>query len=108
MIYTTDEIARIVTPIIAEYRIKSAFLFGSYARNTATDSSDIDLMIDTDGSDITGLFSLGALYSDLEDALNKKVDLVTVSSLTEATDRQGQMHFRENVFGERVKIYDAA
>jgi len=40
-------------------------LFGSYVRDEATDSSDVDILIDREGSAIRGLVDLGALYNDL-------------------------------------------
>ena len=108
MIYTINEIRRIIYPIAQTWNIRAVYLFGSYARGTATEESDIDLLVDTAGSTITGLMSLGGLYCDLEDALKKKIDLITVNSLEQPTNKPGQLHFRENVRRERIEIYDAA
>lgn len=47
MIYSLDEITRRITPVVQAYGIRSVYLFGSYARNEATEQSDIDLLIDT-------------------------------------------------------------
>ena len=52
MIYAVDEIARIVRPIAQRYGLRAVYLFGSYARGAATEDSDIDLMIDTTGTNI--------------------------------------------------------
>lgn len=108
MICTVEDIRRIVAPIAEKYNIRSVYLFGSYARGTATEDSDIDLIIDTAGTAIKSLFALGAVYAELEAALGKSVDLLTLSSFTQEMQRQGEAAFRKNVSEERVLIYDVA
>ena len=44
-IYSKSELADIVLPLLKKYRAEKAILFGSYARQEADCSSDIDLMI---------------------------------------------------------------
>ncbi|MBC8560776.1 nucleotidyltransferase family protein [Fumia xinanensis] len=78
-IYTIDEIRDIVTPIAKHHHVSKMYLFGSYARGEADASSDIDLRIDA--ANLRSLFALGGLYADLEEALNKSLDLVTTESL---------------------------
>ena len=84
------------------------FLFGSYARGTANPDSDIDLIIDTAGTQLTGMFALGMLYSDLEDALGKNIDLITLDSLAQNVMIESELRFRETVLKERVSLYAAA
>ena len=78
-IYTISEIKDIVRPVAERHRVGKLALFGSYARGEADASSDVDLCVDGDG--ITSLFDLGDLYCDLESALGKQIDLITLSSL---------------------------
>lgn len=78
-VYTVDEIRNIVAPIAKRHRVNRMYLFGSYARGEADSESDIDLRIDAEN--LTDLFLLGSLYSDLEMALSKSLDLVTTQSL---------------------------
>lgn len=108
MIYTQSEIAALVQPVAEKYGLKAVFLFGSYARSEATEQSDIDLIVDTSGTQIKGLFALGALYCELEEALGKKIDLITVSALEQRAQMPGEVRFRETVNRERVKLYAAA
>lgn len=108
MIYTTDEIKEIITPIALKYNLKAVFLFGSYARGTATENSDIDLLVDTAGTELDTLFKLGALYMDLAEALRKEVDVVTVSSLEQPVMRHSEIAFRENIARERMNLYAVA
>ena len=46
MIYSLGELKRIIEPIASKYDISLVYLFGSYARGEATDSSDVDILID--------------------------------------------------------------
>ena len=108
MVYTVSEIAFIIRPIAEKFGLKAVYLFGSYARNEATEDSDIDLLVDTAGTQIRSLFSLGALYCELEDALQKKLDLITVSALEQPAQMQSDEVFRENVKRERVELYAVA
>lgn len=54
-------------------------VFGSYVRGEAKKSSDIDILVDVPKG--TGLFAFVGLKHKLEDALKKKVDLVTYDAL---------------------------
>ena len=108
MIYTREELQKIITPIAKKYGLPAVYLFGSYARGTATENSDIDLLVDTTGTELTSLFSLGKLYCDLEDALGKDIDLITVSALTQREQMPSDKVFRETILNERVDIYVAA
>lgn len=108
MVYSVDEIRQIVAPIAKKHNIKSVFLFGSYARGEASEASDIDLIVDTAGTNIKGLFSLGELYCELTDAFRKEIDLITVSSLEQEVLLPSEKFFRENVEKERVSLYAAA
>jgi predicted nucleotidyltransferase len=64
---------------IQAYGVKSLSLFGSVARDTAQDTSDVDLLVEF--SQPTGLFKFIALQQYLESLLQCKVDLGTPKSL---------------------------
>ena len=99
-IYSVDEISRIVAPIAKRHGLSHVALFGSYARGTATAGSDVDLCVGA--SEIKGLFALGGLYSELEDALGKRLDLVTERSLELSDDRA----FVDRLRKDQVMIYE--
>ena len=105
MIYTLEQLKELIAPIAEKYRLSAVYLFGSYARGTAKEASDVDLLVDTTGTSLTSLFALGALYCDLEDALQKRVDLITISALQQLPSEQD---FRQTVMRERVKLYAVA
>ena len=108
MIYTISDLQNVIAPIAKKYQIPAIYLFGSYARGTATETSDIDLLVDTTGTSLTSLLSLGALYCELEEAFQKPIDLITMSSLQQKAQRPSEQDFRETVFNEMVKLYGVA
>ena len=108
MIYTIEEIKNRIDPIIKKYCIPAMYLFGSYARGDATEESDIDLLVDTTGTTLTSLLRLGELYCDLEDALKKRIDLVTVRSIMQNSTMESDADFRETILKERIDLNDVA
>lgn len=108
MVYTIDEIKARITPVAEKYGIPAVYLFGSYARGTATEESDVDLLVDTAGTGLTNLFALGGLYCDFEEALEKEIDLVTVDALEQPCRRETDICFRNQVNRDRRQIYAAA
>lgn len=63
-----------LTPVLEEHGVKKAVLFGSYANGTATEKSDVDLLID---SDLCGLRFVG-LLEQVQRLLGKEVDLFDI------------------------------
>lgn len=108
MVYSLEEIARRVRPIAERHHLRAVYVFGSYARGEATEDSDIDFLLDISGTEIKSLLQLAAVYCDLEDAFEKRVDVVTVDSLEQELQRPSQRHFRQAVLNERVSLYVAA
>lgn len=60
MVYTMDDLRRIIAPIAAQYGLRAVYVFGSYARGEADADSDIDLLVDLTGTNIRSLLALGA------------------------------------------------
>lgn len=101
------EIAERVAPVAKQFNIPTAYLFGSYARGQATENSDIDLLIDTAGTELTSLFKLGALYDALEETLKKPIHLITIGAFTQQTQMENDTDFRNAVMQERIILYTA-
>lgn len=74
-----DQIKKKAIPILKEAGVTRSALFGSYVRGEAGKDSDIDMLVEVPKG--TGLFAFVGLQHKLEDALNKKVDLVTYKSI---------------------------
>ena len=108
MIYSLEEIKKCVYPIIQKYNIPAMYLFGSYARGEATEDSDLDFLVDTTGTKLTSLLSLGELYCDLEEVFEKQIDLITVRAIMLNNSMSSDIDFGEAVMRERVKLNDVA
>lgn len=108
MVYTLEEIARRVRPVAEKYHLRAVYVFGSYARGEAVEDSDVDLLVDTSGSGLNDLFALGGLYNDLEEALEKAIDMVTLRGLEQPPQHRSDIRFKETVRKERREIYAAA
>ncbi|MCD8198468.1 MAG: nucleotidyltransferase domain-containing protein [Lachnospiraceae bacterium] len=103
-VLTIDEIKMIIMPIAEKYRVKSVYLFGSYARGDATGQSDIDLRIDGDG--IKSMFGLGAFYQELTEVLKKPVDMVTTGALNHKANADRTKKFRGSIERDEQLIYE--
>ncbi len=64
-----------------QFGIKFIGLFGSFARDEADDKSDIDILYEIEKGKKLSMFNYLKLISDLENAFNKKVDLVRKTAL---------------------------
>lgn len=76
-IYSIKQISEILFPVFESHGVKRAILFGSYGKGTATEKSDIDLLVD---SGLRGLRFFG-LLSAVQSALSKDIDLLDVSCI---------------------------
>ena len=73
---TFNEIRNLITPVLELYHVKSAYVFGSYARGEANETSDVDLFVVFDNDEIS-LFEVGGLLETLKEVLQMNVDLLT-------------------------------
>ena len=80
--------------LMAKFGVKSLLLFGSVARNEATSTSDVDLLVEFNRP--VGYFGLFALQDYLEKLLGCSVDLGTPDSL--------KPYIKERVMGELIRV----
>ena len=66
---------------LKKFHVKSVAIFGSVARDEATDQSDIDILVEFDPGAIVGLFMFINLKDYLSRILGCEVDLATPRSL---------------------------
>ena len=79
--------------------VVKAWLFGSFARGEETPLSDVDILVVLDHSQSIGL-KFFAMWNDLEQLLDRSVDLVTYGSLADFA--------RESVERDKILIYERA
>lgn len=94
--YSVDEIRSTVADIAASLAISKVILVGSYAKNEATEKSDIDLVVD--GIDLSE--SYWDFLFKLEDILDVKVDLITARGLRGSC-------MRDRILTGGIVIYEA-
>jgi len=78
--------------------VLKAWLFGSYSRGEEGPDSDVDILFVPDMSQKFSLFTLGGMYMDLKDILNREVDLIPENSLLPFA--------KESAERDRILIYE--
>ncbi|MBQ6238160.1 MAG: nucleotidyltransferase family protein [Bacteroidales bacterium] len=78
---STAEISKVIADYFATQPVVRAWLFGSYARGEQREDSDIDILVDFDENERVGLLRHIHIMNELQDILNKEVDLVTNGTL---------------------------
>lgn len=81
--------------ILSDYPVKYCILFGSYAKGTASEDSDIDMLI---SSSVKGLEFFG-MVEKLRDSMHKKVDVLDLSQL------KNNLELTDEILKDGVKIY---
>ena len=74
-----EDISDIIKPVAQKYNLTSVWLFGSYAKQFQRSDSDIDILVKTE--DVAEGFKIVEVKFALEEALNKRVDIVTTGSI---------------------------
>lgn len=68
-----------IIEVLKEEGVRTASVFGSYARGEADEESDLDLIVEFDGK--KSLMEVSRLERELSDKLGVDVDLMTEESL---------------------------
>ena len=95
-VLTIKEIKERIIPVMNKHNINEIYLFGSYARGEAKNSSDVDIYCEA--GDIETYIDQGFLEDELEAALGKDVDIIFIGS-------QLDDYFKEQLEGDKIKIY---
>ena len=92
---TIKEIKERILPVLSRHGIHEVYLFGSYARGEAKNSSDVDIYCEK--GDIETFIDQGFLEDELEEALGKKVDLLFIGASMDEW-------FREQLEKDKIRI----
>lgn len=95
-VLTIKQIKERIKPIMAKHGVKDVYLFGSYARGEANIDSDVDIFCSH--GDIETLYDEVDFVEELEKALGKKVDVVTIGS-------QMDDYFKKQIEEDMIKIF---
>ena len=95
-VMSITDITYIVKPLADKYNIQQVYLFGSYAREEATEDSDIDILVC--GGDKFKLTMVFAFAEELRNALNKDVDVFEINEINQESD------FYKTIMKERVLV----
>lgn len=87
-----ESITSKVIPILKKNKISRAGVFGSYAQGKPKKDSDIDILIEFNGS----LLTLVRIERELQKALKRKVDLLTYKGINH--------HLRDKILSEEIRI----
>ena len=68
-----------IIPVLERYEVKKAAFFGSFVRGEQKEDSDIDILVEFKGN--KSLLDLAGLKIELEETLQRKVDVLTYNSL---------------------------
>lgn len=95
-VYSLKDISEVLMPIFGSHNIRKAVLFGSYSKGSATENSDIDLLVD---SGLKGLRFVG-LIEDIRRAVGKEVDVFDVTHI------EGNSSIEKEIEDSGVVIYE--
>lgn len=92
-----------ILPKIREYfksqPVKKAWLFGSFARNEESPTSDIDILVDYDETHgVVSLFRMGCMLMDLSQIAGRKVDLVEINGIMDFA--------KASIDSDKILIYE--
>ena len=88
------EIENKILPVLKQYRVRRASLFGSIVRGEMTEESDIDILVEL--PETASLLDLAGLKIDIEELLGGNVDVLTYDSLHPL--------LRDRILSEQVAI----
>ena len=80
-VLSLQTIQNVCAEVLAAYDVEYGYLFGSYAKGTATETSDVDLLLSTSAKGITYY----ELVETLREKLKKKTDVLNLEQLENNT-----------------------
>ncbi len=87
-----SKMKKIIINILKKHNVKKVGIFGSYARGDEKKNSDIDILIDVDGT----LLDVIKIEIELKKKLKKNVDLLTYGGINHL--------LKKNIPDEEVRI----
>jgi uncharacterized protein len=82
---------------LRRFNVRHVAVFGSTARDQATEHSDVDVLVEFDPEAHVGLFAFVELLDFLADVLATRIDLATPGALRE--------EMRESILREAIRAF---
>lgn len=92
---TLSQIKSIIEPVLKKHNVVKAGIFGSYATENHTPNSDIDILVSINKK--ISLLEFVKIKLELEDLLEKRVDLVEYDSI--------KPRLKERILSEELRVY---
>jgi len=89
-----EKIKNKIIPVLKEYNVTKAGIFGSYARGEQKKNSDVDILVKT--GDEMGLLEFIGLKLMLQRVVKRKVDLVEYETI--------RKELRETILNDEIRI----
>ena len=89
-----EKIKKKIIPVLKEFKVTKAGIFGSYARGEQKKNSDLDILIKIHND--AGLLTLIGLKLELQKVIKRKVDLVEYETI--------RKELKEQILNEEIKI----
>jgi len=90
-----EEIKKKIIPVLQRYQVRKASIFGSIVRGEDTPESDIDILVEL--NDNLSLLDFISLKLELEEALQRRVDLVEKKTLKET--------IKDEILSQEVQVW---
>ena len=90
-----DELKEMVVPVLKKHKITKAGVFGSFAKNKATDKSDVDILVELTYP--MSLLDFIGIKQELEEILQKSVDLVEYRAIKPI--------IKDSILKSEIRIY---
>lgn len=92
-----------INQLCREWNLSEFSIFGSFADNSANNSSDVDVLIDFKKDYKASLFDLIKLQNKLEVFFKTKVDLLTLNGVAHSNNE-----FRkQEILNNRIVLYES-
>ncbi|EGO8372104.1 TPA: nucleotidyltransferase family protein [Enterococcus faecalis] len=107
MVMTMNEIKERVKPVAEKHNVSVVYVFGSYARNEAKETSDIDFAVDITGQSEEAYWNLyGDFFEELKEAVAHDIDLVELETLVDTQDKPERRELLATILKEGVKVFE--
>lgn len=89
MTHSIAELKTILSPVFISYGISRAVLFGSVAKGTATEKSDLDLLVD---SNLRGGLKFVGFIEAVRRTVGMPVDILDISHIEKGSKIDREIH----------------